>query len=206
MEPNKNIPDVSHLCFARRDREHCDHYEEEGHCCDCKAWAPEMCEKRCGQRKDSHREENCTPVYAGDHSYYPMFNLIVHLYNQRVFSIRTFGPPGQGQKPEGVLRHIEKEVRELRVDPTNLEEWVDMMLLSMDGAIKSGHSPEEISTMLMAKQVKNESREWPDWRTGDLSQSIEHVRTQEEQQAKAQEEASLSQLPLNFDGNGSPVS
>lgn len=133
-------------------------------------------------------------------------DLVSHIHRQRAFSIKTFGPIGQGQKPEGVIAHILKEIHdELSLDPTSLKEWVDMLILSIDGCIKSGHSAEEIVQALVDKQTRNEQRQWPDWRTMDPSKAIEHVRTLEEQTIKAQELKSASQLPLNFDGNGTPI-
>lgn len=39
-----------------------------------------------------------------------MFDLVQHLYRQRDFSERTFGP---GTRTQGVLDHIRKELREI---------------------------------------------------------------------------------------------
>jgi hypothetical protein len=133
-------------------------------------------------------------------------DLVSHIRRQRAFSIKTFGPIGQGQKPEGVIAHMLKEIREeLSLDPTNLKEWVDMLILSIDGCIKSGHSPQDIVMALLEKQTKNESRKWPDWRTMPKEEAIEHIRTAEEQVIKADEVATSSQIHLNFDGNGTPL-
>lgn len=182
MEPVKStLPDVSGLCFANKSRKHCDHFEEYGYCCACNQQSPEMCPKMCGQPIDQHLDAQCSVM---DRPTNLVFDLTAHIHNQREFSFRTFGPPGQGQKPEGVIDHLQKEVKELRDDPTNGEEWTDVIILGIDGAIKSGYTPEQIVTMLMAKQVKNENRKWPDWRTVDLTQAIEHVRTPEEVLAK----------------------
>ncbi len=101
------------------------------------------------------------------------FDLIVHLHRQREFSRQTFGP---GERIDGVLDHIRKELCEIEADPTDVEEWIDVVLLAFDGAWRSGHSPEQIATCLAAKQVKNEARNWPDWRTADPTKGIEHVR------------------------------
>jgi hypothetical protein len=57
-----------------------------------------------------------------------------------------------------------------------LSEWVDVILLALDGAWRSGASPEQIAFAIAAKQIKNESRKWPDWRTAEPGKAIEHVR------------------------------
>lgn len=101
------------------------------------------------------------------------FDLIQHLWRQRQFSFDTFGP---GQRTAGVVDHIEKELREIRARPGDLEEWVDVVLLALDGAWRAGHSPEEIADAIAAKQAKNEAREWPDWRTQPEGKAIEHIR------------------------------
>lgn len=103
-------------------------------------------------------------------------NFVEHVRQQREFSERTFGP---GNRTKGVLDHIRKEIRELEAEPYDLEEWIDIIILAIDGAWRSGYTPEEIAGKLAAKQIKNESRKWPDWRTAPKDQAIEHVRENE---------------------------
>lgn len=103
-----------------------------------------------------------------------MYDLIAHLHRQRAWSEQTFGP---GPRLQGVLDHIRKELAEIEAEPTDLEEWVDLILLAFDGAWRAGHTPGEIAEGLSAKLYKNERREWPDWRTQDPTKAIEHVRT-----------------------------
>lgn len=104
------------------------------------------------------------------------FDLVAHLHRQRAFSLRTFGP---GTREKGVLDHIEKEIGEVRKAPNDLTEWVDLILLSLDGAWRQGYSPEQIAAAIEAKQTRNESRTWPDWRTMSADKAIEHVRDDE---------------------------
>lgn len=106
----------------------------------------------------------------------PTFDLVEHIHRQRRFSERTFGP---GQRTGGVVAHIRKELIEIEESPKDLEEWVDVVLLALDGAWRAGHSPEAICVALARKQAKNERRQWPDWRTAAPDQPIEHVRTEE---------------------------
>ncbi len=112
------------------------------------------------------------------------FDLVTHLRRQRDFSQRTFGP---GNRTAGVCDHIRKELREIEAAP-NLEEWCDVILLAFDGAWRSGAEPEDIARNIAAKQGKNESREWPDWRTSDPNKAIEHIRPALAPRPPAQEE------------------
>jgi hypothetical protein len=96
-----------------------------------------------------------------------------HLQRQREFSLRTFGP---GSRAKGVVAHIRKELDEVEADPTDLSEWIDVAILALDGAWRSGAEPQQIIDALIAKQTRNEAREWPDWRTAGDDAPIEHVR------------------------------
>ncbi len=100
-------------------------------------------------------------------------DLVKHLYRQRAFSERAFGP---GDRTAGVIDHIRKELVEIEAVPGDVSEWIDVVLLAFDGAWRSGYSPEQIAAALEAKQSKNERRNWPDWRTADPGKAIEHVR------------------------------
>ena len=97
-----------------------------------------------------------------------------YLERQIEFSTRAFGP---GLRTDGVLDHIAKESDEVRADPTDLHEWVDLIMLSIDGAWRTGASPQEIIDAVHAKLAKNEARQWPDWRTAEPGKAIEHIRS-----------------------------
>lgn len=101
------------------------------------------------------------------------FDLIQHLRRQMEFSEKTFGP---GARIDGVTDHIAKELIEVRESGGLLAEWVDVIILGLDGAWRSGATPEQIAEAIAAKQAKNESRKWPDWRTAQPGKAIEHVR------------------------------
>ncbi len=101
------------------------------------------------------------------------FDLVDHLHRQRRFSEKTFGP---GARTDGVIDHIRKELREIRKAPADLDEWIDVVLLALDGAWRAGHPPEAIAAALAAKQARNESRSWPDWRDQPADKAIEHDR------------------------------
>ena len=67
----------------------------------------------------------------------------------------------------------------MRESDGDLKEWVDVIILGMDGAWRSGATPEQIVEAIVAKQTKNEGRTWPDWRTAPPDTAIDHDRSQE---------------------------
>lgn len=112
-------------------------------------------------------------------------NLKQHLIRQMAFSHATFGP---GQRTEGVIDHIRKELVEVEGANGESSEWVDVVILALDGLTRQlsycntkGERSDptmvaEIACgMIMAKQTRNEARDWPDWRTAELGKAIEHV-------------------------------
>lgn len=107
----------------------------------------------------------------------PYFDLVAHLIRQRAWSVRTFGP---GERTAGVIDHIRKELIEVEADPGDVFEWIDLVILAFDGAWRAGHDVPAIVGALQAKQAKNESRTWPDWRTAEPGKAIEHDRTGEQ--------------------------
>lgn len=100
-------------------------------------------------------------------------DLVKHLTAQRDFSLATFGP---GQKTVGVLANIRKELVEIEANPADLVEWMDVALLAFDGAMRNGGTPEVVVQTLAEKFARNQTRQWPDWRTQPDDQPIEHVR------------------------------
>ena len=102
------------------------------------------------------------------------FDLVAHIRRQAAFSERTFGP---GSRVAGVCDHIRKELLEVESEGGPLSEWVDVIILGLDGAWRSGATPEQIAAAIEAKQTKNEGRKWPDWRTAPAGAAIEHDRT-----------------------------
>ena len=96
----------------------------------------------------------------------------------------TFGSPADGRGPLGPLNHIEKEIVEIKEDPTDLKEWIDLIILGIDGFLRAGGKKTMLLPMLFAKQLTNAARNWPEWRGSDPTKAIEHVRTPEELAAK----------------------
>lgn len=119
----------------------------------------------------------CDRYFREDHarteSYKP-FDFKAFVREQMAFSADTFGP---GARLQGVTKHIEKEVAEVRAcEGRDVSEWADIIILAVDGAWRSGHSPEAIADALAAKLAKNKARTWPDWRTASPDAPIEHVK------------------------------
>ena len=101
------------------------------------------------------------------------YDLVAHLHRQREFSLRAFGP---GERVESTLQHIAKELDEVRADPQDITEWIDIVLLGLDGAMRAGNDPEVVAAYLRMKLSVNENRDWPDWRSHPTTQAIEHVK------------------------------
>lgn len=112
-----------------------------------------------------------------DEKSFNSYDLVQHLEEQRDFSLETFGP---GERLDGVLKHIEKEIIEVREKPKDLSEWIDIILLAFDGALRQGFKPFEIVKALFEKLQKNKKRKWPDWRKFSENDPIGHIKEEKE--------------------------
>lgn len=96
------------------------------------------------------------------------------------WSEQTFG---DGLRTKGVIQHVTKELKEIEEKPFDLEEWTDLILLSLDGFwrhcdrnLTKQQMAELLSESIAAKFAKNQARDWPDWRTLPDDVAIEHKR------------------------------
>lgn len=116
------------------------------------------------------------------------YDLSEHLCRQIAFSRATFGP---GQRTAGVIDHIRKELVEVEEAGGAPEEWVDVVILALDGLTRSilyaplgfsstDEAAAQAAHMIREKQGINELRRWPDWRTAKPSTAIEHERGPDE--------------------------
>lgn len=117
----------------------------------------------------SHAHDDCPLCYEDQE------NVIdwEHIHNQRAWSLRTFGP---GQRTEGLIEHITQELEEVRETPNDVYEWVDVIILALDGAWRSGHEPQAIIDAIKNKQEINEQRDWPDWKQFTDGEAITHLK------------------------------
>ena len=104
------------------------------------------------------------------------YSFVSYIRAHEDWSFPTFGP-STGYDTERVCRHIEKELREIRDNPLDCEEWADVIILAIDGALRSGHAPMVIANTLQWKQKKNMERTWNI--PSDLRTPIEHHRMDE---------------------------
>lgn len=107
----------------------------------------------------------------------PAFDFVSFVDEKSKWSIDTFGP---GDRYAGVIEHIRRELKEIEESPSDLVEWVDVIFLAMDGAMRSaGADGAALVEAMMAKHTKNTLREWPDWRTLQPGEVSQHIKTSE---------------------------
>ena len=63
---------------------------------------------------------------------------------------------------------------EIEANPEDLEEWIDVVILALDGYWRHGGEPIDLMWHLQAKQDKNYDRQWP--APGPEDEPTEHVR------------------------------
>lgn len=97
--------------------------------------------------------------------------LAKYLERQKEWSIKTFG---NGKRTLGIIRHIEKELKEVEEKPNDLTEWIDVIILALDGYWRHGGGTEIIMNILQAKQDNNFTRTYPFPKSED--EPSEHIR------------------------------
>lgn len=112
-------------------------------------------------------------------------NIAQLLTSQVLWSQKAFGP---GFHPERVLKHIEKEIAEVRSQPSDVMEWVDIAILALDGAWRAAGGSnnllaprtargiaQQVAVALFEKSLTNmHVRIWPKLHNDDAP--VEHVR------------------------------
>ena len=78
------------------------------------------------------------------------------IVRQKQWSEKTFGP---GLRTEGILKHIESEISEVRENPTDPMEWIDIAILALDGAWRCAGARGAFNALL-DKQKINFGREY----------------------------------------------
>lgn len=102
--------------------------------------------------------------------------ILSYITKHMEWSRETFGDnEGEvGQHTEGLLKHIESEVQEIRKSPSDLMEYVDILILVFDAMWRRGFTPREIVAAIIEKQNINKLREYP--KITSASEPTEHVR------------------------------
>jgi hypothetical protein len=128
----------------------------------------------CGRDNDNGTHTALEQTGHLSHRYNPRGELEGLIADQMQWSLATFGP---GDREQGVIKHIQKELEEIDMarGGDKLGEWIDVVILALDGAWRSGAEPADVVSALLAKYQKNRNRVWPDWRTADPDEPIEHV-------------------------------
>lgn len=98
-------------------------------------------------------------------------NLAEYIAAQKSWSQRTFG---NGARTVGICKHIQEELAEIQRDPNDVMEWIDVIILAIDGAWRAGFDENKIVDSLLAKQQINFSRAWPSPQAEDVP--TEHIR------------------------------
>lgn len=80
------------------------------------------------------------------------------LLTQIIWSKKTFG---EEKRTKGIIKHIKKELKEIELNPTDLLEWIDVIILAMDGYWRHGGKPGLLLELLEKKQKINFSRDYP---------------------------------------------
>lgn len=96
------------------------------------------------------------------------------LEDQIEWSMKTFGP---AYRTEGILRHIEKELQEIRENPDDLSEYIDVIILAMDAFWRRGGMPDELEEAIARKQEINRGRTY---NVAAEDEPSEHVMEEEE--------------------------
>lgn len=100
-----------------------------------------------------------------------MKGLVQYIERHKEWSAKTLGP---GMRTRGLTEHIRKELEEVEDSPYDVMEWVDVIILAIDGAWRAGYTPGQVVSALEKKQVINMEREWPE--PGPQDEPSEHIR------------------------------
>ena len=91
--------------------------------------------------------------------------------DQSVWSQQQFGP---GRRTVGLTAHIVKECQEVREDPDDAREWIDIIILAIEGFLRHGGKASDLGEMLEDKQRTNFERAWP--AAGPETEPVEHLK------------------------------
>lgn len=105
-----------------------------------------------------------------------MINLVTFIHDHWTWSQKTFG---EGDRTEGLLKHIARESDEVRAadhPDQALGQWVDIIILAIDGALRAGHTPLAVAQAILNKHRINKGRRWPPLVNQIPGEPNEHIR------------------------------
>jgi hypothetical protein len=102
----------------------------------------------------------------------------VHNFQRLQDSITSWADSvfGKDRKAEMILRHLEKEIKELIQEPSDLEEYADIGILWLNAAAKAGYKVDDLYFAIIGKMMVNKSRKWG---RRDENGVVEHLREDE---------------------------
>lgn len=112
-------------------------------------------------------------IYLLSHLYLPKIIDEELLQEFKEWNFNTYGP---GERLTGTIKHIKKELKEIEKEPHDIVEWVDVIMLAVNGALRHGHEPQAIIDAFYKKFEINKARKWKDWRTVPEGEPITHIK------------------------------
>lgn len=91
----------------------------------------------------------------------------------RKWNLKTFGP---GNRTSGTIDHIKRELIEIEENPFDIYEWFDIIMLSINGAIRHGHSSQDIINAFHKKFEINKNRKWKNFEDVPEGEAITHIK------------------------------
>jgi hypothetical protein len=73
----------------------------------------------------------------------------------------TFGTPEEGRGPRGPLDHALKEVAEIEASPKDIVEWIDAIILTIDGYFRAKGDPDVLKLNRIQYLATVEHQSWP---------------------------------------------
>lgn len=74
-------------------------------------------------------------------------NFLDYLIRHKEWGFHTFGSPDDGRNSLGPLDHIKKEIVEIEKDRDDIMEWIDLIILSFDGLLRT-QAPNDKQSMV----------------------------------------------------------
>jgi len=103
-------------------------------------------------------------------------DLVAELRDRHIpWSTSTFG---DGMRTTGITAHILKELAEIHANPHDVSEWIDVVILALDGAWRAGYTAEQVVDALFDKLAVIRTRIYP--KPASEDEPSEHVRNENE--------------------------